>query len=660
MPLRRLISALAVASALASSAFAAAPAGFLFVTFKGEQTPLSEQIYFALSADGRNWTALNKSEPTLVSELGEKGVRDPYLLRAHDNSKFYLIATDLSINRNGNWGRAVRAGSRSIVVWESTDLVKWSEPRLVEVAPEDAGCTWAPEAVYNEETGDYLVFWASTTKRDDYKKHRIWAARTKDFRTFGTPFVYIEKPNTVIDTTIVRDGGKYYRFTKDEKHKAVTLETAPALKGPWNDVDGFSLSRLTGYEGPQAYLIEPSAEGRPPVWGLILDHYSQGRGYQPYVTHDLAKGKFETGKGFTFPFKFRHGSVLPLTAEELERVKSADAEPASEAAASASPSAEAVDANPLAWTNPLVPQRADPHVMLHSDGYYYLAATVPAYDCIELRRARSIGGLATAKPAVIWRKHRTGAMGAHIWAPELHFIDGKWYVYFTAGEAENIWAIRPYVLEGEGENPLEAKWTEQGRLKLGWESFSLDGTTFVHRDVRYFVWTQVEDGVKGTNIYISRMDTPCSITGPITRLTKPDLPWERIGHWVNEAPAVIVKNGRVWMTYSASATDANYCLGLLSAPEDADLLRADSWTKSREPVLRSNPASSQFGPGHNCFTTTPDGKTDILVYHSRNYEKIHGDPLRNPDRATRAQILRWRPDGSPDFGKPVADGPYRP
>ena len=660
MPLRRLLSALAVASALASSAFAAAPAGFFFVTFKGEQTPLTEQIYFALSTDGRNWTALNQSRPALVSELGEKGVRDPYLLRAHDNSRFYLIATDLSIHRNGNWGRAVRAGSRSIVIWESTDLVEWSEPRLVEVAPEDAGCTWAPEAVYNEETGDYLVFWASTTKRDDYRKHRIWAARTKDFRTFGAPFIYIEKPNTVIDTTIVRDGGKYYRFTKDEKHKAITLETAPALKGPWTDVDGFSLSRLTGYEGPQSYLIEPSSEGRPPVWGLILDHYSQGRGYQPYVTHDLAQGKFEPGKGFTFPFKFRHGSVLPLTAEELSRIQSSDAKPAPAIPAAATPAAATPSDNPLAWTNPLVPQRADPHVTLHSDGYYYLAATVPAYDSIELRRARSIAGLATAEPKVVWRKHRTGAMGAHIWAPEIHSIGGKWYVYFTAGEAENIWAIRPYVLEGEGDNPLEAKWTEKGRLKLGWESFSLDGTTFVHRDTRYFVWTQVEEGIKGTNIYISRMDTPWSITGPITRLTKPDLPWERVGHWVNEAPAVIVKNGRVWMTYSASATDANYCLGLLSAPENADLLRADSWTKAREPVLRSDPAASQFGPGHNCFTTTPDGKTDILVYHSRNYERIQGDPLRNPDRATRAQILRWRPDGSPDFGKPAADGPYRP
>jgi GH43 family beta-xylosidase len=320
-------------------------------------------------------------------------------------------------------------------------------------------------------------------------------------------------------------------------------------------------------------------------------------------------------------------------------------------------SANSSPADPLSWSNPLVPERADPHITLHSDGYYYFTATVPEYDRIELRRARRLADLASAKPVVIWRKHTAGPMSASIWAPELHIIDGKWHVYFSAGEIGKSWtAIRPYILEGEGDNPMEARWTEKGPLKLGWESFSLDGTTFVHRGVRYFVWTQVAQGVKGTNLYISRMDTPCSIIGPITCLSRPDYEWERRGHWVNEGPAVLIKNGRVWMSYSASATDANYCLGLLSALDDADLLQAESWTKSPEPVFRSDATASQFGPGHNCFTTTLDGKTDIIVYHSRNYETIPGDPLQNRDRATRAQVLRWRADGSPNLGTPAPDG----
>ena len=295
----------------------AAAGGFLFVTFKGEQTAMGEQIYFAVSADGRHWTALNDAEPVLVSELGERGVRDPYLVRAHDGKQFFLIATDLSIHNNRDWQRAVRAGSRSIVIWESLDLVRWSKPRLVAVAPIDAGCTWAPEAIYDEQNGDYLVFWASTTRADNYHKHRIWAARTRDFREFSAPFVYIEKPTTIIDTTIVRDGENYYRFTKDEKFKAITMETAGRLAGPWTDVPDFSLANLQGYEGPEAYLIERGADGKQPVWGLILDNYARRRGYQPYVSQNLASGKFEPGEGFSFPFPFRHGAVLPLSAEEL-------------------------------------------------------------------------------------------------------------------------------------------------------------------------------------------------------------------------------------------------------------------------------------------------------------------------------------------------------
>jgi len=323
----------------------------------------------------------------------------------------------------------------------------------------------------------------------------------------------------------------------------------------------------------------------------------------------------------------------------------------------ASGSTVAPASTPLSWTNPIVPQRADPQVFLHTDGWYYLTATVPEYDRIELRRARTLGDLSTAEPKVIWRKHDRGPMGAHIWAPEIHFIDGKWYVYFTAGAAENKWAIRPYVLECAGRDPLADNWIERGRIKLGWESFSLDGTTFAHRGVRYFVWAQqAENGTKGTNIYISRMDTPLSLTGKIALLARPDHEWERRGPAVCEAPAVLIKNGRVFITYSASATDANYCLGLIYADEKADLLDSASWTKLPQPVLKTAPAASVFGPGHNSFTTTPDGKTDILVYHARNYEKIRGDSLTNPDRATRAQVIRWRKDGFPEFGDPVPDG----
>jgi GH43 family beta-xylosidase len=310
------------------------------------------------------------------------------------------------------------------------------------------------------------------------------------------------------------------------------------------------------------------------------------------------------------------------------------------------------------FNNPLVLQRADPQVVLQDDGNYYFTATVPEYDRIELRRARTLDALGAATPQVVWRKHDKGEMGAHIWAPELHRIHGKWYIYFTAGRAEAIWDIRLYVLENSSPDPFQGEWIERGQLKTGWESFSLDATTFELHGQRYLVWTQrgTDESTKGTNIYIAKMDTPWSITGKPAMLTKPEYPWERVRFDVNEAPAVLLRNGRVFLTYSASATDANYVLGMLTASENANLLDPAAWRKSPEPVLRSSAANGQYGPGHNSFTTTPDGKTDILVYHARNYRDIKGDSLYDPNRHTRAQAIRWRADGTPDFGEPVPDG----
>ena len=309
--------------------------------------------------------------------------------------------------------------------------------------------------------------------------------------------------------------------------------------------------------------------------------------------------------------------------------------------------------------NPLIEQRADPWCFRHANGYYYFTATVPEYDRIELRRARTVAGLAKADPVVIWHKHNKGPMSYHIWAPEIHYINGRWYIYFAAGRAEDIWAIRIYVLECAASNPLTGSWTEKGQLRTNWESFSLDATTFEYDSLRYLVWAQKDPNIRGnTNLYIARMNNPWSIIGRQVMITKLEYDWERIGFWVNEGPAVLIRNGRIFISYSASATDHNYCMGLLTADESANLLDPKSWRKSPVPVFKSCAGNSQYGPGHNSFTIASDGKTDLMFYHARNYKEIEGDPLNNPDRHTRVQRLKWKPDGTPDFGEPIPDGPF--
>ncbi|MEU1054320.1 glycoside hydrolase family 43 protein [Streptomyces sp. NPDC005876] len=308
------------------------------------------------------------------------------------------------------------------------------------------------------------------------------------------------------------------------------------------------------------------------------------------------------------------------------------------------------------YVNPLVRNRADPHIHRHTDGFYYFTATAPEYDRIVLRRSRTLNGLGSAAESVIWRKHATGAMGAHIWAPEIHRIDGKWYVYFAAAPAESVWDIRIWVLENAHRDPFRGTWVEKGQVRTAWETFSLDATTFTHRGSRYLAWAQHEPGMdNNTALWLSRMANPWTLTGPQVRLSTPEYDWECVGFKVNEGAAVIARHGRLFMTYSASATDANYCMGLLTIDADADLMNPANWVKSPTPVFTSDDTTRQYGPGHNSFTVAEDGRTDVLVYHARQYKEITGDPLHDPNRHTRVQRLGWRADGTPDFGVPVAD-----
>ncbi|MCM3001654.1 glycoside hydrolase family 43 protein [Paenibacillus cellulositrophicus] len=312
------------------------------------------------------------------------------------------------------------------------------------------------------------------------------------------------------------------------------------------------------------------------------------------------------------------------------------------------------------YNNPVVEQRADPWVYKHTDGYYYFTASVPEYDRIEIRRSKTLQGLGEAEPVVAWRKYETGPLSANIWAPEIHFIQGKWYIYFAAARTtetnDGLFDHRMYVLENDAANPLEGTWTEKGKIRTQWESFSLDATTFEHNGVLYYVWAQKDPDIEGnSNLYISEMSNPWTLQGKQAMISTPEYPWEVIGFKVNEGAAVLKRNGRIFISYSASATDHNYCMGLLYADESADLLDPASWVKSPEPVFATNEENGQYGPGHNSFTVSEDGK-DVIVYHARNYKEIIGDPLYDPNRHTRMQIFGWNEDGTPNFGVPVKDG----
>jgi GH43 family beta-xylosidase len=177
--------------------------------------------------------------------------------------------------------------------------------------------------------------------------------------------------------------------------------------------------------------------------------------------------------------------------------------------------------------------------------------------------------------------------------------------------------------------------------------------------VRYLLWAQKEPGIDtNSNLYLAPLKTPTTLARAPARLSVPTLDWEIQGFKVNEGPAILKHAGRVFLTYSASATDARYCLGMLTANADADLMDPRSWSKSPSPVFKTSPEHRIYGPGHNSFTVDQQGR-DVLVFHARDYEQIKGDPLFDPNRHTRMQLVQYRPDGTPDFGQPVANGPLQ-
>lgn len=331
------------------------------------------------------------------------------------------------------------------------------------------------------------------------------------------------------------------------------------------------------------------------------------------------------------------------------------------AGATAAAAAPAFALTPAAQgiVNPLVRNRADAQIFRHTDGWYYMTGSVPEYDRLVLRRSRTLAGVATATERVLWTHLSSGPMSGFLWAPELHLIDGQWIMYFAAGPSgggEDVFRIRTYAIACNEADPMTGYWFVLGQLQLAWDSFNLDSTIFVHRGTRYMCWAQREEGIdSNSNLYLAPLATALTLASKPARLTVPTLDWEVRGFKVAEAPAFLARNGQVFLTYSASATDARYCMGLLSAKDDADLMDPAVWTKAQQPVFQSNPQHKIFGPGHNSFTVDENGH-DMLVYHARDYEAIKGDPLFDPNRHTRVQPFAFHADGSPDFGVPLANG----
>lgn len=301
---------------------------YLFVHFREKTTPDGEQVYFAVSRDGFRWEAVNGGAPVLWSYLGEKGVRDCAIVYCPEDRRYRILATDLSLAYRSrqeypfDWPKISRTGSKCLSMWESEDLVNWSEQRLLPLGTEEFGCLWAPDVLYDPKQGEYMIHWSSAHSSLD--NMGIFFSKTRDFQTFTRPgLLYRKEDAGVIDSAIYEEDGAYYLFAKSDFAPARNiLLRAETPEGPYVRVREFDRSMEAVeeglYEGAAATRLE---DGR---WCLFLDYYGDAgpkQGYVPFVADSLASGKFRRAEeDFSFPYGIKHGTIISISTEEFDRI----------------------------------------------------------------------------------------------------------------------------------------------------------------------------------------------------------------------------------------------------------------------------------------------------------------------------------------------------
>ena len=308
---------------------------YLFVHFREKTTPDGEQVYFALSKDGFNWETVNEASPVLWTYYGTKGARDFTIIRDEKTAKFYILATDLSISygsrkyRENFWGKVSQNGSQYLSIWESEDLLEWTEQRLISFEGQGFGCLWAPDVIYDAEHEEFILHWSSTHSDDNYTLKGIYYSRTKDFKKFTSPKI-LYKPDGVdsIDSAIYQEADKFYLFVKSSTAELsqVRLLVSDIPTGDYELIEHFDrcMDQREGsvYEAPTATQLD---DGR---WCLFLDYFGKPgaeQGYVPFVADKLEGGNFiRADESFNFPYGFKHGTILKITDVEYESIKQHD------------------------------------------------------------------------------------------------------------------------------------------------------------------------------------------------------------------------------------------------------------------------------------------------------------------------------------------------
>jgi GH43 family beta-xylosidase len=566
-------------------------------------TTRTDVLHLATSVEGIAYTAVNNGRGVLYPTLGAVKFGAPTHFR-HPDGSFGLVATE-----NGT-------GSR-IYIYDSADLISYTNERLVRFTTATHSAARVAVA-YDNGIGAYRLTYVNTADGLAYE------VTTADFISFTAP---------------QRVGG---------------MPQAEDGSFPTGAIDTSSIGVTAAeYERVATKLGRVASTGVRAFDDVSLD---AGAAFELPAT---ATVEYSSGSTATMPVEW--------DADDLAAVDTSK------------PGTYLVDGTVQRrdFADPLIERRADPDVTIGEDGWYYFTASYPmtrsddptGYDRVILRRAQTIDALATATEVTIWHENTTPALNRYIWAPELTKIGDDWYILFTAARTGGVWDIRPAMLkftgaEFSGDAALDpANWTSLGSVKaaagdpVAFTSFSLDMTHFEAGGRHYVVWAEKPAG--GSTLRMAEIDpaNPAQLTSPSILLSSPQFAWEKnAGDSIDEGPAVIQRDGKIYLAFSAGTVDDKYCVGLLTAEAGANLMDPASWTKSGYPLLTTDDVPGQAGPGHNSFTIDEYGNP-VIVYHSRtvgdtsNPGEATDGGLYDPRRHTRAALVTWDVDGAPVFNQ---------
>lgn len=591
--------------------------GYAFAYFTGS-TVAGEKIYLAAS-QGNNalsWTELNSGNAVITSTKGTKGLRDPFIIRSPEGDTFYLLATDLSIGSGTSWSDSVRTGSRYLEVWESHDLITWSDQRHILVSPATAGNTWAPEAYYDEDSGSYIVFWASSLYDEDDTDHsgstyhRMLYATTRDFITFSDPVIWQDAGMSRIDSTVIKSDGVFYRFTKDEGASGtgcsdIIQESSTELCATleyWTTIATCigANAGTSAVEGPTAFKANPDDVNGEKFY-LFVDEYTS-RGYIPLETEDIANPDWQVSSSYSLPSSPRHGTVLPITASELASLTENLAKKKVKARRRSPTKVLSKRTNPV-----LAGLYADPNIAIY-DCYYYIYATTDGYASwggkdFYVWKSPDLVSWSRSDDPILTLDGDAGNVPwatGNAWAPTIAERDGKYYFYFSGNNPTYDRKTIGVAVADSPDGPFSA--IDEAMI-LNNEAVTsgqaIDPCAFYDpvSGKYYFFWGN------GTPLYAELHDNMTSIDWS-TAAKVVGLESFREGTFVN------YRDGLYHLTYSIDDTGSeDYRVGYATSESVTG-----PWTY-RGVILQKDESLGILATGHNSIVNVPGTEDWYIAYH---------------------------------------------